>query len=41
MQRISPEELLKDPWVLGEVATKQDKDVLKKMREWNSKRKLN
>jgi serine/threonine protein kinase len=41
MQRISPEELLKHPWVLGEVVHKQDKDVLKKMREWNSKRKLN
>jgi serine/threonine protein kinase len=41
MKRITPDDLLKHPWVLGEVAPKKDKDVLNKMREWNSKRKLN
>lgn len=39
-KRMTPDELLKHPWVLGETNTNNDKDVLKKMREWNSKRKL-
>jgi len=39
-KRMTPDELLKHPWILGETNTVNDKDVLKKMREWNSKRKL-
>ena len=39
-KRMTPEELLKHPWITGESNTKKDADVLKKMREWNSKRKV-
>jgi len=38
-QRIKPSDLLKHPWIKGEIAG-QDIGVLGKMREWNSKRKL-
>jgi hypothetical protein len=37
---MNAEELLRHPWILGEVVEKKDKDVLKKMKEWNSKRKI-
>ncbi len=40
MKRTTPEELLKNPWVLGNVEASKDKNVLIKMKEWNSKRKL-
>jgi serine/threonine protein kinase len=40
-KRMTPDELLKHPWVQGETTTKKGGDVLKKMREWNSKRKIN
>lgn len=40
-KRMNPDELLKHPWVQGETTTKKGGDVLKKMREWNSKRKIN
>lgn len=39
-KRMSPDDLLKHPWILGETKQNHDKDVLKKMREWNSKRKI-
>ena len=41
MKRTTPEDLLKNPWILGDVEASKDKGVLNKMREWNSKRKLN
>jgi serine/threonine protein kinase len=40
-KRMNPDELLKHHWIQGETTTKKGGDVLKKMREWNSKRKIN
>jgi len=39
-KRMTPDELLKNPWINGETTKKGDKEVVKKMREWNSKRKI-
>jgi calcium/calmodulin-dependent protein kinase I len=33
-KRMTPDELLRHPWVLGEVSQTKDKNVLDKMREW-------
>jgi len=41
MKRMTPDELLKNSWILGDVTPKKEQNVLSKMREWNSKRKLN
>ena len=39
---MTPDELLKHPWVNGKTTLKKGGDVLKKMREWkNSQRKIN
>jgi hypothetical protein len=41
-KRMTADNLLKNPWILGEVQDRKDnKDVLAKMKEWNSKRKVN
>jgi len=39
-QRMSPDELLKLPWINGITGKNNDKEILIKMKEWNSKRKL-
>lgn len=39
-KRTTPEDLLKNPWVNGEAGKKTDKEIINKMRVWNSKRKM-
>lgn len=39
-QRMTPDELLRHPWVNGEISENKDKQVLEKMREWKSKKKM-
>ena len=39
-RRMTLDELLKHPWILGKTTEKKQGNVLEKMREWNSKRKL-
>ena len=38
-ERLNPEELLEKPWIKGESKVGTD-NVLEKMRDWNSKRRL-
>ena len=40
MKRLSPAQLLKNPWILGDVTPQKGENVLSKMREWKSKSKL-
>jgi serine/threonine protein kinase len=40
-RRMTPDELLRHPWILGEIAHKNDQEVLRNMKEWKSKTKLN
>mmetsp|Transcript_8935 Transcript_8935/g.6279 ORF Transcript_8935/g.6279 Transcript_8935/m.6279 type:complete len:89 (+) Transcript_8935:655-921(+) len=39
-ERMIPEDILKHPWIKGDI-TSEDIGVLSKMRDWNTKRKLN
>ena len=39
-ERMTLDELLKHPWILGVKTEKKQGNVLEKMREWNSKRKI-
>ena len=39
-KRMTLDELLKHPWILGVTTEKKQGNVLEKMREWNSKRKI-
>jgi hypothetical protein len=39
-KRTSPDDLLKQAWINGETGKKTDKEIISKMREWNSKRKM-
>ena len=39
MERLTPDALLEMPWIKGESKVGTD-NVLSKMRDWNSKRKL-
>jgi hypothetical protein len=42
MQRISPEEIRAHPWITGDYKkVGSNLNVLNKMREWNTKRKIN
>lgn len=40
-KRMTPEQLMECPWINGGITTGKGENVLGKMREWNSKIKLN